>query len=594
MEIEMSDTTGNAQPPGAAGTPEIDAATRERLLRYILKDPYFGSAYPKLGSVEALLDAGLFDLGETPLGTIRADEKWLMTPTHHISRHLEQFEPVNQPIVVLLTTGGFCPVHDGHIEMMTLARRALEARGYLVLGGYLAPDHDAYTLRKCGHDALSAMHRLRLLEERLMNSDWLMADGWASLGVERDINFTDIISRMERYLAHHVTSSRKIEVAYVFGGDNARFARAFIEHGRCVCVLRPGTEEKFFSVAADPLVANNPHIVMADTSSLDFSSTDVRQGRKSLEEGVQRMYAGWANGIDRVAPSASSAVYFLRNEREWAIEPWLANRDRDELIAGYQWFRRGLMRLLKKAHENATEADVRFDVSFHTIDVAKQRKLARRQARGEVIISLDPCVEGDYNLAVSRRFPVCAGRMSPGIIARPGFPSIERQVQALPAGQFVLQDDDIVTGGTMRRVQGRLPKNVEITRWSSLAEREKEDRPVLDIIDCRDFLAGAREGGLVVELPDRTFARSPYCLPYVSPAHGARTPLSQELTISRDIWRLNEQFFNRIAPAIRVSETNIGFRRLMRYLGFDPSTPMSEVCRYHADKSLGFGVGVSL
>lgn len=586
----MTDTTGN----GGAPVPEMDAATRERLLRFILKDPFFGSAYPKLGSVEALIEAGLFDLGEPSPGTIRADENWLMTPTHHISRHLEQFEPVNQPIVVLLTTGGFCPVHDGHIKMMEIARAALEARGCLVLGGYLAPDHDAYTLRKVGDEASSAMQRLRLLEERLMNSDWLMADGWASLGVERDLNFTDIISRMERYLARHVPSSRKIEVAYVFGGDNARFARAFIEHGRCVCVLRPGTEEKFFSVAADPLVANNPHIVMAAESSLDFSSTDVRQGRKTLEEGVQKMYAGWAHGIDRAPPSASKAVYFLRNEREWAIEPWFANRDRDELIATYQWFRSGLMRLLKKAHEAATDMDVRFNVSFHTVDVAKQRKLARRQSRGEKIISLDPCVEGDFNLAVSRRFPVCAGRMSPGIIARPGFPSLERQVQALPAGKYVLQDDDIVTGGTMRRVQGRLPKNVEITRWSSLVEREKEDRPVLDIIDCRDFLAGAKEGGLVVELPDRTFARSPYCLPYVSPAHGARTPLSQELTVSHDIWRLNELFFKRIQPAILVSETNIGFRRLMRYLGFDPSTPMSEVCRHHAEKSLGFGVGVKL
>jgi hypothetical protein len=582
--------------PSPPPPPPLDEAKRRRVLQQALHDPFFSETYKQLGSVEALIAAGIVDMGEfTTDNALPAGEDWLMTPTYHISRRLSELteEALQKPLLVLLTTGGFCPAHPGHHKMLELARAALEAQGNIVLGGYFAPDHDAYVLRKCGSDALRAIYRMRLLEEELKSTDWLMADGWPSLGVERDLNFTDIILRLERYLHRHVKSPRKIEVVYVFGGDNAGFARAFLGYGRCACVLRPGSEQTFFAVANDPLVQNNPHITMVDESSLDMASKAVRQGRQALEEGVQEMYARWANAYGRAAPTAQTAVYFLRNEAGWSIEPWCVGRNRRSLAQHYRRFREELMQVLTQAHVDATEADVKFDVSFHLLNIAKQRRASVIQARNEPVISLDPCVAGQHNIAVSRIFPVCSGRISPGITARPGSPSLEEQIKAIPAGEYVLQDDDIVTGGTMRQIQSRLPDDVRIKRWSSLTDRETEQKLILDIIDTRDFLAGAREGGLVVELPDRRLARAPYSLPYVSPAHGARTPLSQEIAVARAIWELNERFFSRIQPAITVKETNVGFKVLMDYLGFGSDTPMTEVCRWHIDHSLGFGIGAA-
>lgn len=204
---------------------------------------------------------------------------------------------------------------------------------------------------------------------------------------------------------------------------------------------------------------------------------------------------------------------------------------------------------------------------------------------------MDPCVEAPWNLAVSRLFPVCAGRISPGITHRPGYLPIDEQVRQIPPGVYVLRDDDIVTGGTMRRVQERLPTGISVSRYCALTQRERESVFILDILDCRDFLAGAREGGLVVEIPDGSLARAPYSLPYVSPSHGASTPLSRELEVSRAIWLLNKQFFAAIQPAITLTETSVGFRNLMGFLGFNKTSSMEEIAAWHTDRSLGFGVG---
>ena len=95
------------------------------------------------------------------------------------------------------------------------------------------------------------------LETSIFDSDWLMADGFGVHGTDRDLNFTDVISRLEAYLSQHVRSHRPIRVVYVFGADCARFTHTFLARGDCVCVPRPGSEAALAKYAADPLVATN-------------------------------------------------------------------------------------------------------------------------------------------------------------------------------------------------------------------------------------------------------------------------------------------------------------------------------------------------
>lgn len=85
-------------------------------------------------------------------------------------------------------------------------------------------------------------------------------------------------------------------------------------------------------------------------------------------------------------------------------------------------------------------------------------------------------------------------------------------------------------------------------------------------------------------MPDRTSARSPYCLPYVSPSDRVSTPLSQEKVVSQRIWQLNQEYFQSIKPAVLLKEANEGFRRLMQYVGFSLNTPMSEICQWHSNR----------
>ncbi|XP_064973616.1 nicotinamide/nicotinic acid mononucleotide adenylyltransferase-like isoform X3 [Musa acuminata AAA Group] len=50
----------------------------------------------------------------------------------------------NQMSVVLLSAGSFNPPTYMHLRLFELAKDALEAQGYIVIGGYMSPANDAY------------------------------------------------------------------------------------------------------------------------------------------------------------------------------------------------------------------------------------------------------------------------------------------------------------------------------------------------------------------------------------------------------------------------------------------------------------------
>src|SRR5262250_1682609 len=142
-----------------------------------------------------------------------------MTPTDKIEQRLSRIagNPTleGRRLVVLMEGGCFNPVHMGHIQIMKTAKKEMEAQGAIVLGGYLCPADDDYVRAKLGHEALDAICRLRLIEQAVRDSNWLMADPSESLGSERWLGFAYVITRLEHFLSTHVRSNQAIEVVYV-------------------------------------------------------------------------------------------------------------------------------------------------------------------------------------------------------------------------------------------------------------------------------------------------------------------------------------------------------------------------------------------
>lgn len=562
-------------------SPALQAA--ERLAWKVLRDPFYARAHAHLPDEHQLERAGFFDdrADITADNTRRERPDWLATPLHRIAERLRAAEG-DGPRVVLVSTGAFCPVHRAHLEMLALAREALERRGAVVLGGYLSPSHDAYVSLKCGARTLDARHRVRLCEEAVQGSDWLMVDGWEALENDQELNFTDVIRHLEDYLAAHLPCHRSIKVVYVFGGDNARFARTFLERGACVCINRPGHEEAFEAVRTDPRVAANPDIVFVagPTVPPGISSSKVRGGDlEALGAGVRETFAAWTRRAAAGPEAPRQAVFPLRDEGELAVLPWMAGRAR--LLARREVFVAELVALLRAEFLAAAPPDVAYDLEVRRQGLAAQRQEAARRTAGRRVISLDGCIPGSFDLGVSRCFPLCAGKAAPTLVARPGFAPLAVQLAAIPAGEYVLLDDDISTGETIRRVLALLPERLRIQEVVIVSPM---GAPAVDVGDCRDFLVGSCEGGLVVVLPDGGLARAPYVLPYVSPAARASVPISRELECSIAVWALNAAFFRDVSPPVVLAEADPAFVRLMRHVGFAADTTMLAICEWHLER----------
>jgi NAD+ synthetase len=568
--------------------------------RKIERDPYYGPAHAQLGSRQAVEEAGFFDDGAPAEVSAdgRRDPEWLITPLHKITARLPDLD--ERWPAVLVTTGAFCPVHRGHLEMMELAKSALEAKGAFVLGGYLSPSHDAYVLSKCGPNVPKAMHRIRLAEEAVASSDWLMVDGWEALATDRPLNFTDVIERLGAYLSAHLRTHRAIRVVYVFGSDNARFSLTFVNRGDAVCIPRPGYEARAAKYAKHPLVERRARIVFANERlAPKADSTEIREGDDSaLAEGARDLWRLWRSrpSAREISEAQILGRLFLRDEGRWAVEPWAAGRDLEKLSRARRRFQEGLLESIGSAFIAVEPPDTPRKVQIEILDLEHQRERVRTLIGKARFISLDPCIEGDVNLAVSRCFDLAVSAPNPGIVARPGWPPLEAQLARIPKGEYVLLDDDIATGHTIAAVTAALSGPCTIARTETLCALglQAKSSPtgaasLVDLVDCRDFLAGAREAGLVVRLPNGALARAPYALPYVRLGARISVPISNELELSSRIWALNLDLFRSIDPPVTVAEASPAFRTLALYLGFDPSTRMEDVAVWHVSRLRGGG-----
>jgi nicotinic acid mononucleotide adenylyltransferase len=477
----------------------------------IARDPYLAPLCRRHGEPAAFA-AGFF-ADEDPEHAPLDDVDWLCTPR-------PKRDAAGERPVVLLATGGFCPVHVGHLEMMERARTAVEHAGFSVVGGYLSPGHDAYLRAKCGPLAIPAQERLRQCAVAVAGSDWLSVDPWESMHRRVAVNYTDVTARLQAYLRAHVDA--RIEVLYVCGGDNARFAYAFTEQGSCVVVNRGAAEVEFERWRAR--LAGHPNLIWVKDSGRLASSSALRTSPP--------------------AP-AQRARLAVRLEDQRAV--------RTLGLSSLREFQQQLLALLAR---------------YATVRVAPLDACGLAANT----ISLDPMLPARHNLAISRLFAP-GGYEAIGHVARPGTAPLAEQAALIPPGHYVLRDDDSITGGTVAAVRGVLPSSVTISAVDVALTHEDDE----DVVDARDFLLGSDDGGLVLRLPGGGVGRAPYVLPYVDPFARASISASRELSIA--VWALNAHVFE--PTRLRVRDLP---RATRATLPLPDAMKLDEACAWHIER----------
>jgi nicotinic acid mononucleotide adenylyltransferase len=380
---------------------------------------------------------------------------------------------------VLLSTGSFCPVHEGHIEIMVNAKKVLEEKGWEVLGGYLSPGHDEYISMKCKEQSIPVHYRIDLINKMIAPYQWLHVDPWEGIFNEVAVNFTDVVYRLEKYIEKHIGTP--IPVFFVCGSDNARFAAAFELKGHCVVVNRPGNELK----NKEYIHLENERILFVSGSNTS-SSTSIREKYSFIPPRKKQLQL----------------------------------RTKDHPLEA------SLKTIMRPYYSSIIDRQV--SQQLHEFE----------NNRSKNIISLDTCIKTLHNLEISREYDIF-GINKLGYTIRPGSKDLSKQCADIPKENYYLFDDDIHTGNTMRFAKIILQNHGhEIAGILSLNISESDDS---EILDARDFFMGGEDSGLVIRLPNGDNTRALYVYPYVDPT--TRCSVSNPMEFSIAVWKMNMEHF---------------------------------------------------
>lgn len=551
-------------------------------------DPILMSALPLLATERNLKRAGFFLESHLPgeKSSSDLDLHWYCTPLYHVRRRLKQYSNSSRPKAVLLTTGAFCPIHNGHIYMLETAKTTLEQRGYDVLGGFISPTHDEYVYKKCTKHALPAQHRISLCRSQLNTNDWIEVDTWESLYAGREVNFTKTTWRLAEYLRTHLDCD-DIEVFYTCGGDHAEYCLSFVSSFGCVVIPRNEQERQIMQqLQRDSLVQNNTKIILATAAKThQASSTSIRLGElDALGKSARDCWLRWSKSQ---TISAKSAYLQLRDEGISTLRSWGESVSYAKLKGARKFFILGLTELLKQSFSKAHSPDSTHQLAVGISTWKDQRNAITEMNLGPTI-SIDTLFRGDYQIECSRYFELGNAFAFKGVFQRPGAASLAEQIAQIPNGQYSLIEDDRATGSTLRKVLKLGENHFEIKDIVLLARLSKPRGfsgevayDIYDLGDVRDFLPGAPGGGLVVDLPDGKVGRAPYMLPYVQPSARLSAPISTDLLISKRIWELAADFYR--AVPITVKDTDPDLQRTIEAVGLHFNS-MQELCSWHAEQ----------
>lgn len=464
-------------------------------IKKILKEPFYNDIYRENRLYNIIEEAGFFfDTNDMPINWEK-ECNILCTPINFL-----QSDYTDKQKCVIISTGAFSPLHQGHIDMMKAARKILSTN-YNVLGGYLSPGHDEYIKEKNGPDWIPIHSRLDYANKLIKEYDWLAMDPWEGVFAPGAVNFTSVVYRLSLYLQKHYKEN--VKIFFVCGADNARFSLAFKNKTNfgTVIVKRP----KYNHNIEKYVELDNVYVAELDN---DESSTKIRANGFKIKPKPKQLYLrmNW-NNLEKNVKTVLSKYFDLVwvKEIKQQLQDW------------------------KTSHNTIFE---------------------------NKIINLD--IESDFGhkLNVSRLYDFF-GQKSDGYINRPSFDTIEKQLDTFKPGEYYLFDDDICTGNTMNVFERELNrKNIKIL--GKLSYTVSNDN--IEILDSQDFIFGSSYG-LVVKYKGEAI-RVPYIYPFVCPT--TRASINDPLQLSIDMWELNMNHWCCEETTIEQSNllflTNLGFK----------------------------------
>lgn len=511
----------------------------------ILRDRFYSKVYKEYESIDMCYKAGFIDDNIDIENIDFYNLQLLTTPYGKLFNNLENND--KQPIV-LLSTGGFAPIHDGHIEMMEVAKKKLQEKGYNVIGGYFSPSHDKYVLTK---PLMSETYEYRLqkCQEKIQDNNWLMIDPFECKYINTYVNFTDIINRLEQYLQKYV--DKRIKVAYVFGSDNLDFMYCFENDGIGVCVERDLNNKNFQLMKNKNKNINN--IFINKTKKFYLKSREIR---KENDFNLNKLN--------------ENTDYIIRNESILPFNYLLNIVDKNTLINTQKIALEKFKNILTKQFPSK---------NILVMDLNNQLELASKTLKGQKTISLDSYFNGTYNLNISRLFNISDSQLQYNQLTTRNNSDINYQIKQIIEGNYILVDDDSVSGNTIKSIKKLLPKNIEINNTYFFANQNKNN--IFDVVDFRDFIIGSENGGLMVKLNRDKNIRVPYILPYVSSISRASINPKNEIDFSIQILELNYFFYKNLKKNIKISDLAVDIKELMCYININDSTNILDAIEWH-------------
>lgn len=406
--------------------------------------------------------------------------------------------------IVLLSTGSFAPIHEGHIEMMEQAKKRLEEEGYNVIHGYLSTSHDQYVLNKIHPYNLEAKERIKLIDKAIENTEWLTSLNWEALGVDEAINFTTVMLYLENRLKE--INCEDVKVAFVFGSDNYAFSRAFEEQGIAVCVDR-GCERTLRKVNKNTF----------------YQSTNKHKSVSSTAKRCQNIYLIRDDFF-------RSTKGFTQSEHNIFI-PRLQSliQEQNSLTKNVSVF--------TEDHENISIENLHLD-NYVSLDV----------------------YHGNHKVRCSRLFEIETDQIAPKDV-------IFKNEKDLAFDN--LFDDDSISGNTIRMLEEKKGERFSTKSFliNLVRDRFFKGKKIIDVVDARDFVLGAKEGGLYVETKNGKRFKVPYIYPFVNLTTRANIPDEKQINFTIDILKLNRAIYTSNNKSI--SEISEDLVKLAEYLNIE-------------------------
>lgn len=399
----------------------------------------------------------------------------------------------NKKKALIMSTGSFSPLHEGHISSLKIAKEIAENLNYEVIQGIISLSHDDYVVNKNGNKQENNIYNRTMLAYKKideLSENWIKVDHFEGEMLSIPVNFTTVINRTKRLFEHYI--NEEVDIFYVYGSDNYGFSYAFVDQINIygVCVERDG-----FIKREDVEEINSSQLfyVKNNAKNYSISSTSIRKNNKK-------------EIVEEFSPQQNiKNVYLIRGNSV----PECFNKE------------------LKKIVEKYIEKGI----------IVRSYSTSSEKLNG--FISLDKFIQGDLNLDVSRIFEISGYQnKANGILIE------EKELPLFQNKHFDLIDDDIVSGTTINAVKEKLLKyNIGINQIKTIVADHLSNNEVLyDVIDSRDFYLNGYKSGLMIEMPNKQTKRVPYLFPFVNLSTRANILKEFYIEFSKEILELNKKY----------------------------------------------------